>query len=421
MTMIRSRILCLAAFTLAAASTHAGETTQPASPTSVPIRATLTDDWFGAGSTLREHGVNLTGSLAQFYQGLASGEGKSDWEYGGKADLFLRLDGGKLGLWQGFGVSMHGELNYGHAPSSAGGTFVPNNTALLFPGANGTEADFSLYVSQQLGDSASVLFGKINMVDMYDAGREFTGGRGIDQFQHIEFVAPASGITPPTIFGGIISVKTRPAKFTLMVYDPQNQTQQTGFEHPFAEGVVFNGSVELVSDFFGKSGKHIFSAAYSTRNVSSFDDPYLLLPTTPRPDVEEGYWYCAYAFEQTLWRDAQDARKAWGLFGQVGISDEDANPIGRSAIVGISGTSPIPGRENDKFGAGVFYVGFSSGLKDGLRLAGIPARDECGLEVFYSMPLTPWMQVTADVQVIRPPVDNRDTAIIAGLRAVITF
>jgi porin len=384
-------------------------------------RDTLTADWFGSGASLREQGINFTGSLANFYQGLASGDGDDRWKYGGKADLFLRLDGGKLGWAQGFGVSAHGELNFGQSSTSAGGTFLPNNTALLLPGANDTVADLSLYVSQQLGGSVTVLFGKINTIDLYDGGREFSGGRGIEQFAHVMFVAPLSGITPPMIFGGVVSVKTQPAKFTLMVYDPANQTRWTGFEHPFGSGVTFNGSMELASDFFGKSGKHVFSAAYTTKDSTDFSDPYLLLPTTPPPGTKDGYWYFAYAFEQTLWRDAADARKAWGLFGQVAVSDADANPVGWSALVGLGGTSPIPGRERDKFGAGTFYVGYSSGLKDGLRLAGFPARDEYGLEVFYNLALTPWLRVTADAQVIRPPRADRDTALIAGLRAVINF
>ena len=45
-----------------------------------------------------------------------------------------------------------------------------------------------------------------------------------------------SGIVPPMIFGGIASVQTDPAKFTLMIYDPTDQTQQTGFEDPFGDG-----------------------------------------------------------------------------------------------------------------------------------------------------------------------------------------
>ena len=421
MTSIRSRIPCLAAFALAAAAAHGGDATQPVSPTPAAVRETLTDDWFGAGPAMREHGVVFSGALTQFYQGLVSGDGPKGWKYGGKVDGFLRIDGGKLGLWKGFGISAHAELNYGQSPTSAGGTFVPNNMALFFPGANETLADLSLYVSQQFGDSVTVMLGKINTVDLYAAGHEFSGGRGVELFQHVEFTGPISGITPPMILGGIVSVKTKPAKFTLMVYDPVSQTMRSGFADPFGEGITFNGSVEVPSNFFGKSGKHFFSAAYSTQNGVDFSDPYLLLPTTPPPATTDDRWYFAYAFEQTLWRDANDPKKAWGLFGQASISDANPNPIGWSALGGIGGTSPIPGRERDKFGVGYFYVGYSQDLKDTLRVFGLPVRDETGVEIFYNVAVTPWLRVTADAQFIRPPRTDRDTAIIAGMRAQILF
>jgi porin len=70
------------------------------------------------------------------------------------------------------------------------------------------------------------MFGKINTMDLYDADREFSSGRGIEQFQHVQFVAPLSGITPPMIFGGIVSVKMKPAKYTLMIYDSANQVRR---------------------------------------------------------------------------------------------------------------------------------------------------------------------------------------------------
>ncbi len=134
------------AFTAMITPVSAGE--QPAAPpapasasTSLMDRETLTGDWFGAGQTWRDNGVNFTFSLTQFYQGLVSGDGSKDWEYGGKLNAFLRLDGAKLGLWNGFGVNAHFELNYGHADENAGGTFLPNNVALLFPGANETLPD----------------------------------------------------------------------------------------------------------------------------------------------------------------------------------------------------------------------------------------------------------------------------------------
>jgi hypothetical protein len=94
-------------------------------PKSLWQRPTLTDDWFGYGTTMRDHGVSFSGSLTQFYQGLAAGNGSHDWKYGGKADGFLRIDGAKIGLWQGFGINAHAEINYGEALATPGGTLYP--------------------------------------------------------------------------------------------------------------------------------------------------------------------------------------------------------------------------------------------------------------------------------------------------------
>lgn len=385
---------------------------------------TLTGDWFGAGQTLREQGVYASGGVTQFYQGLVAGDGEHRWASGGKLDGFLRLDGEQLGLWQGFGVHAHGEFNYGHSLTDTGGALLPSNTALTFPGANEQLTDLSLYFSQELSDSATALLGKINMLDMYDAGREFSGGRGIEQFQHIEFIAPISGITPPMIFGSIISLKTDPAKFTLMIYDPQSQTRQTGLEHPFEQGQTLNGSVELPSQFFGKSGKHIFSAAYSTQNGMDFRDvPELLLPdaaanTQPR---EKGHrWFYSYAFEQTLWRDAGNPERGWGLFGQAGVSDANPNPVGWSVMGGIGGSSPLTGRELDKFGVGAFYLSYSDVLKEDLQPI-LPVRDESGLEVFYNLAATPWLRLTADTQWLQPTNSDRARAVISSLRMQVIF
>jgi len=130
--------------------------------------------WFRV--TLREYGVNLSDSLTQFYQGLAVVSGSHNWKYGGKFDGFVRIDGSKLGLWQGFGINAHAEVNYGESRAFAGGTFLLKNLALTFPGSYGNFADLSLYFTQQLPDDVTLMFDKINTVDLYDAGREFGGG-----------------------------------------------------------------------------------------------------------------------------------------------------------------------------------------------------------------------------------------------------
>jgi porin len=141
--------------------TAADSTNQVPATKSLWQRETLTDDWFGYGSSLRDHGVSFNGSLTQFYKGYVEGSGPHDWKYGGKADGFLRIDGAKIGLWQGFGINAHAEINYGESLVAPGGTLLPNNLALLFPGTNGAFADLSLYLTQQIDNNLTLMFGKI--------------------------------------------------------------------------------------------------------------------------------------------------------------------------------------------------------------------------------------------------------------------
>lgn len=368
---------------------------------------------------MKNTGVTFTLSHTIFAGGLLSGEGSHSWDHSGKTDALLRLDGMKFGLWSGFGISTHAELNHGASNQSVGGTLLPNNTAALFPASKGTVADLSLYVTQQLSETSILMLGKINTVDLYAAGREFSGGRGVELFQHLEFAGPITGITPPMLFGGLVSIRTTPAKFTLMIYDPVATTMRSGLTDPFGDGVTFNGSVEMQSNFNNQSGKHFFSTAYSTQDGRDFSDPNLLLPSQPVTNKDDR-WFLSYAFEQTLWRNPQDPKKAWGLFGQVGFSDGNPNAVQRSFLGGIGGTSPINGRGRDKFGVGLFYVGFSDDLKDAIQPV-IRLRDEYGAEFFYNFSVTPWLRVTLDLQIIQPGQIAREPAVVGGLRTQVIF
>lgn len=47
--------------------------------------------------------------------------------------------------------------------------------------------------------------------------------------------------------------------------------------------------------------------------------------------------------------------------------------------------------------------------------------DEKGLEVFYEAALTGWLRFGADLQVVDPHDENKDIAVIAGLRVRLSF
>lgn len=390
---------------------------------SLKERQRLTGDWAGSRTWLEEHGITLAPRLTQFYQGLAAGDGDHNFKYGGKADLMLNTNLSKLGFWNGFSLTVHTEYNYGESINGAGGTLVPPNTALLFPGMGGADAfDLSsVYFQQHFSKSVSMLIGKINMMDIA-AIKPFMGGAGIDSFSNLTFVAPPSGLVPPYLFGALMSVRTEPATFGLWVYDPNSVVNKTGFEEPFANGVTIRGSVDFPVTIGGLSGHQGFVALYSTEpgtDPSDIGDTFLPPWPPNQPDIKDSRYYFAYTFDQYLYRVSENSKEGFGLFGQFGISDGNPDRLYWSALAGIGGNGMIPGRSRDNWGIGYYYDAPSRDLQNSLsRLLTI--RDEQGVEIFYNFAVTPWFTVGADLQIIDPSL-GEDTAILSGLRCVIRF
>ncbi|MFN8601541.1 MAG: carbohydrate porin [Candidatus Binatia bacterium] len=392
-------------------------------PASWVERDTLTGDWAGRRIWLKEHGITLAPRLTQFYQGLAAGDGDHDFKYGGKVDLMLNADLSKLGFWNGFSVSVHAEYNYGESINGAGGTLVPVNTALVFPGIEGAAAfDLSsVYFQQLFSDFASLLFGKINMMDIA-ARTPFKGGAGIDAFWNLTFVAPPSGLVPPYLFGALMSVRTEPATFGLWVYDPISVVNKTGLEEPFANGVTIRGSVEFPVIIGGLGGHQGFVALYGTESGTDLNDigDTFLPPFPPDyPDIKNDNYYFAYTFDQYLYRVSDTSKEGFGLFGQFSISDGNPSRLYWSALAGIGGTGLIPGRSRDNWGTGYYYDAPSRDLQNSLSSV-LTIRDEQGVEIFYNFAVAPWLTVGLDLQVINPSL-GEDTVIVPGLRCVTRF
>jgi len=400
----------------------------PSSTTSLPAtpglleRDTLTGDWGGLRPWLQENGITIKPRVTQYYQGMTCGEGNHGGEYGGKADVLVNTDLGKLGFWNGFSMTVHAEQNFGGSVNGRGGTISLVNTGLYFPGIEGADAfDLSsLYFAQKFGDAVSLVLGKINIIDLA-ASRPFAGGAGIDSFWNVTFAAPPSGTVPPYMLGALLSVRTEPATFGLWIYDPNDVVNKTGFEDPFANGVTVRGTVEFPVTIAGQSGHQGFVALYSTQSgtdLSSLDD--LLIPQWPKTiAVRNERYYFAYTFDQYLYQSKENPREGVGLFGQFGISDGNPNRLYFMGLIGIGGTGLIPGRSRDNWGAGYFYAAPSTDLKDSLASI-LRIQDEQGCEIFYNIAVTPWLTLGADLQVIQPSLAN-DMTLFAGLRTVIRF
>src|SRR5437016_2964490 len=168
------------------ASAPANERTPaPASAIDATIfeRPNLTGDWLGARDTLSSHGLTLEISLTQFYQGVVDGGNERDFEYGGKVDYYVNLDGGKAGLWPGFSITTHIETRYGNDVNEIDGMFSLANFNMAFPkGEHAVTGVTALKLTQRLFDHLLLIAGKINTLD--DFRLNYTGGNGLDRFMN---------------------------------------------------------------------------------------------------------------------------------------------------------------------------------------------------------------------------------------------
>ena len=392
---------------------------------SLLTQSTLTGDWFGCRAHLTECGYTFDLSTTQYFQGVASGGLRDASDYGGRNDYFLNVDGEKAGLWKGSFITLHGETRYGDSVNNDAGTLLPPNLALALPRPGGTvNALTGVKFTQFLSEDMLVFAGKINTFD--DFKQQLTGAGLTNGFMNTALmINPVVVRTIPysTFGAGLVMLQNMEPVFTVAVFDTNDTSTTTGFDTFFDNGATILSSVNLPTDFFGKPGHQGVTGIYSTGTYtnlspSGYLDPVGGLVVTSAP--KEGSWALGYNFDQAFWVSPDDPRKRWGVFGNLGIADDNPSPVRWIANAGLAGTSPISGRTSDTFGAGYFYTGVSGALKD-LAPVLLPLSNEQGAEFYYNMAVTPWCHVTPDIQLIDPFRDRVDSSVLLGVRARIDF
>ncbi len=125
-------------------------------------------------------------------------------------------------------------------------------------------------------------------------------------------------------------------------------------------------------------------------------------------------------FERKLWSpaaaSADDPRGAT-VFAQFGTAGEQVSAIRRHFALGVSATGLIPGRDDDTCGLMVSICATSRADPT------LTAANETAVEAYYGWPVTGWLTLKADVQLIRHPGGSatRRDAVVGLLRAETTF
>jgi porin len=406
---------------------------------------------------LQESGITFVGNVTHFAFGVEGGInspippvlplplGQGDtFKYTGRGEYNFIVDLEK------YGGLPHGKLligaqhwwgEFGNVSLNTGALVPAVFPALLPPEANNPGRPYitDFLFTQPLSEKLVLFAGKKNVVGAADQDF-FAGGDGTNMFINQALIAnPAMLLAMP--YSGFTTGIVMPQKWgaiSTFVYDPQDRTRDFfRLQDLFSKGVIAGGSARVNTKFFDKPGqhhvgglwKHLDQLDISAGQAPALDYPYAE-PPFGAATLRDGYTIF-YGFDQYFQTFPGERRSAlpkkpprgWGMFGRASVSDGNPTPFDYFLSAGIGGDSRLGNDRGDTFGIGWYYTGVSG--EYGAPVAALfGPRDGTGVELFYNFQVTRCINITPDVQFIRPGLGNftsGDDAFVYGLRANTRF
>jgi len=242
---------------------------------------------------------------------------------------------------------------------------------------------------------------------------EFAHGKGDTNFMNLAFnVNPVLLTTVPysTLGTGIIVLPTKDpnqAIVNFLVVSSSGKASTSGFDDLDGNNLTFLGEGRLRTDFFGLTGHQLFGVAFSNRKFGAIDQSARFIFENGSLDQKKGSWNIHYNFDQYLYEPKKGSGEGIGIFGRFGASDGDPNFMHFFYSLGIGGKGVIPGRSNDQYGFGFYYIDVNNPKLRGLFRNTNLLRDEYGFEWFYNIAITPWLKLTPDIQIVRGAQKNK--------------
>jgi len=379
-------------------------------------RSTLSGDWWGLRNELAAKGVTIDMSLTQSAQGIVHGGKATGWQYGGgRGDIILNLDSQKLGLWPGGFLNFEAEGNFIPADNllktvnGRTGSLMPVNSSQFYPTPAGDNFNLpALNFTQFLSPYFGLTIGKhATLTSASGDMNDFAHGKGDSQFMNLAFnINPILTTTVPysTLSTGVIALPTKDphqAIVSFMVLSSTGKASTSGFDDLNDDNLTFAGEGRVRTDFFGLTGHQLFGAIFSNRKFSSIDQSARFIFENGAFEARKGSWNIHYNFDQYLYEPKKGSGEGIGIFGRFGASDGNPNFMHFSYSLGIGGKGVIPTRANDRYGFGFYYIDVNNPELQGLFRNMKLLRDEYGFEAFYNIAITPWLQLTPDIQVVR--------------------
>jgi porin len=426
-------------------------------------RPRLTGDWGGLRDELGQKGIVLDVDLLLTPQVVMGGGRNTGGDFWGNMDYTLNVDTQKLGLWPGGFFKVSADTGFGSNIFQNAGTIVPVNTAALIPAPDDrTTALMNATLTQFLSPQFGVTAGKLNLLD---AGETEFYGNYRTQFMNAAFNFPMTfALLPLSTFGGGVVVLPRDdILLSGLAIGPNGAPISNDVGQAF-HGVLILGNGKLTVKPFGLVGHQSLGFTWNNQNRFSLDQdpsniarllldqrfpllanpgpvltqilasrfPNLLVPTQPLNRANNS-WTISYTFDQYFWQPDGDPKHGVGVFFAFGASDGNPDPIQYAYLAGIGGKGVVPGRPDDSFGIGLARTQFSgSFLPFERQQFNLGLQREDAIEMYYNMAITPWMNLTSDLQIVDSGLNKAispttgkltgiDTVVVAGARLQVRF
>ena len=237
----------------------------------------MTGEWGGARSELKAKGVELGFKFYEFAQGVASGGIDTGAVGNSKFETEFKFDFGKLAGWKFWSAEVKTETRFGGPLLGGTGTISPVNTSVILPTASGASFTISalnvtklIPIDLKKGDLFAISVGRFNLLDLIQ--EDFFAASGTERFLNIAQIGPLTVLRQVPLITEVISfayVRRGEPFITFALIDPNDHTLNAGVTDLFADGVTFSPGINLPTKYFGKTAKHSFGGAITTKTIHS--------------------------------------------------------------------------------------------------------------------------------------------------------
>jgi porin len=445
--MGQQRALGFGCLLLAASFAGAAHGAEKSAPKSIWEQDTLTGDWGGARTALKDKGIDVQLTYINEILDVMRGGVNRRASYEGRLDLTVETDLGKLIGWDGFMThvtvfNIHGSKD--NAATNVGSIADPSNidayrTTRLFtawlqygdPAYNKdkpSQSDrFSLRIGQLAADD--------EFLTSPTAGGLINGtfGWAAIQSANITNGGPAYPLATPGARIQVRPVDDIAIRAAIFAGDPAGDNcNGSNPQICNNNGLTFSTSGGALAMVEAELGVNQAKAAKGLPGVYKIG---LWYASADYADIRfgtnrNGNFGVYGVADQTIW---QSGDTSISVFTRAGVVPTDRNAVSFYIDGGVGLKGLLPGRADDTLTFGVAYEKISPDAIAADRDAALPVirSNETVFEVSYAAQIAPWWVVQPDFQYIVHPGGNvedpsnpgtsvRDAAVV-GVRSVVKF